>query len=330
MSHTSGMVRGVRIHLVAVQTELRPEPYLEAQAFQRYVLELCQEAVRGLPQDEPRILAFPEAFALPLLFWLDTPPTVRQAPTSLQAALGLLRMNGLAALRLGVYSPALVYHLRAPIIWRVYEESFRQAAQASGAYVVAGSLFSPLMDYEPSQLLHTLGKAVYNLSLVVSPQGSVLGRIPKVHLTPQERRAFLSPGPTGRQTLRTRLGTLANLICLDAFHDDLIEQADAAGAWLVVQPSANAARWEGPWTADARQVEGQVWLREGLARKLRGREHLRYGLNPMLNGPFYELYFEGRSGVYQAGGPLALAERPVGDAFVRATVEIPLPRHDVD
>ncbi len=312
----------MRVHLIAVQTELQTRPYTSAEAFKRYVLELNQAAVQGLPEDEPRIIAFPETFALPLLFWLDTSSAVREAKTSLLAALQLLRENWQVTLKLGVIGPAAFYHLRAGKIWALYEQAFREAAQATRAYVVAGSIFSPRMDWEPAQRLHPQGQAAYNLSLVISPQGTVLGRVPKVNLTAQERMAFLSRGQAGRQTIQTRLGTIANLICLDAFHDDLIEQADAAGAWLVVQPSANAARWEGPWSADAKEIEGEVWLREGLARKLRGRENLRYGLNPMLNGHFYDLYFEGKSGIYQAGGPLALADSAVGDAFVRAAVEI--------
>lgn len=313
----------MRVHLIAVQTELQTAPYTSAPAFKQYVLELCQTATEGLPQDEPRILGFPEAFALPLVFWLETSRAVQGARTSLQAALQLLREHWPALLRLGVWSPAALYHLRAPLVWPVYEQAFQEAAQAVRAYIVAGSIFSPHMDWEPAQRLHPRGKGVYNLSLIVSPQGAVLGRISKVHLTADERRAFLTGGQPGRQTLHTRLGTLANLICLDAFHDDLIEQADAAGAWLVVQPSANAARWEGPWSSDPREVEGEVWLREGLARKLQNRENLRYGLNPMLNGHLYDLSFEGKSGIYQAGKPLALAESAVGNAFVRAAVEIP-------
>ncbi len=313
----------MRIHLVAVQTELHPQPYTSTEGFREYVQGLAQTATRGLPQGEPRVIAFPEAFALPLLFYLDTSSAVREGKTSLQAALQLIRENWRAALGLGVLSPAAFYHLRASKVWPVYEQAFREAAQAAGAYVVAGSIFCPFMDWEPTQGLHPQGRRVYNLSLVISPQGAVLGRVPKVNLTAHERGAFLSRGQPGRQTLKTRVGPIANLICLDAFHDDLIEQADAAGAWLVVQPSANAARWEGPWSADPAQKEGEVWLREGLAKKLLGRENLRYGLNPMLNGYLYDLYFEGKSGIYQAGGPLALAEGATGDAFVRAVVELP-------
>jgi len=312
----------MRVHLIAIQTELQSTPYTSAEAFKRHVLDLTKVATQSLANDEPRIVAFPEAFALPLLLWLDTSPAVRQSRTSLQAALQLLRENWQATLRLGVMSPTALYHLRAGKVWPLYEQAFREAALATHSYVFAGSIFSPYMDWEPAQQLHPQGKATYNLSLVVSPQGTVLGRVCKVNLTALERFAFLSRGRAGSQTIKTRLGSIANLICLDAFHDGLIEQADAAGAWLVVQPSANAARWEGPWSVDAKEIEGEVWLREGLAKKLRGRENLRYGLNPMLNGHFYDLYFEGRSGIYQAGGPLALADSAVGDAFIRASVEI--------
>jgi predicted amidohydrolase len=318
-------VKKMRVHLIAVQTQLQTLPYTSPEAFKRYVLELHQAATQGLPEGEPRIIAFPETFALPLLFWLETTPAVHQARTTLQAALQMLRADWQTALQHRLLSPAVFYHLRASKIWSLYEQAFREAALATQAYVVAGSIFSPLMDWEPARRLHPQGKAVYNLSLVISPRGTVLGRIPKVNLTATERMAFLSSGQTGRQVIQTRLGKVANLICLDAFHDDLIEQADAAGAWLVVQPSANAARWEGPWSADVKQIEGEVWLGEGLAKKLQNRENLRYGLNPMLNGHLYNLYFEGKSGIYQAGGPLALAESAVGDAFVRAVVEIPSP-----
>ncbi|RDI96713.1 nitrilase [Meiothermus sp. QL-1] len=315
----------MRVHLVAVQAELKPEVYTQPEAFRAYVLELTQKATQGLPEGEPRLVAFPELFALPLLFWLETSPAVQQAPTSLQAALRLLKEQGPRALRFAALGPAAFYHLRARQVWPLYQQVFAEAARRSRAYLVAGSLFSPLLDSEPGRGLHPQHRQVHNLLLFFSPEGSILGRIPKVHLTAAERRAFLNRGPGGRQVVQTRLGRVAVLICLDAFHDDLVEQADAAGAWLLVQPSANPARWTGPWSHDPRQVEGEVWLREGLAKKLLQRENLRYGLNPMLNGRFYELYFEGQSGVYQAGGALALAEQAMGTEFVRAAVEAPPP-----
>lgn len=314
----------MRVHLIGVQVQLEAAHYYSAEAFGQRILELTEQAVNGL-EPGPKVIAFPEVVGLPLAFWLDTPQEVRQAKTTLQAALTLLRQNwreALGRVGQGVLSPSVLFHLRAPQVWPVYQEAFIRAAKASGAYLVAGSLFSPLMDWEPSRKLHSEGREVYNLSLVISPQGTILGRVAKINLTKDEKASFLSAGQPGSQVIHTRIGTLANLICLDAFHDTLIEQADAAGAWLVVQPSANGARWDGPWSGDPGQIEGEVWLREGLAKKLLGRENLRYGLNPMLNGHLYDLYFEGRSGIYQAGSPLALADQPTGDAIVRASVSI--------
>lgn len=310
-------------HLIAVQSELRLEHYRERGAFETRVLELCSRAVEGLPEDEPRIIAFPEAFALPLVFWLETPEQVVRSGSALEAGLRLLRLRWREALGTATPLPSALFHLRALEVWPLWERAFAQAARRSGAYMVAGSLFSPLVDWEPARGYHRKGRGVYNLSLVFSPQGTLLARVPKINLTKDERQSFLQGGDWGAQVIQTRLGRIANLICLDAFHEHLIERCDAAGAWLVVQPSANAARWEGPWSADPAQLEGQVWLCEGLARKLEGRENLRYGINPMLNGNLYNLRFEGRSGIYAAGRALALADLPTGDAIVRSRVKLP-------
>ncbi|PZA06963.1 MULTISPECIES: carbon-nitrogen hydrolase family protein [unclassified Meiothermus] len=311
----------MRVHLVAVQAEIQPPAYRSAAAFRERVLALTRSAVEGLPEGEPRVVAFPEAFALPLCFWLEAPQEILQAPSATSAALALLRRRWPEALRLAIPSPAVFFHLRAIEVWPVYEQVFREAAQMGQAYVVAGSTFSPQVDWEPAQGYHRASRAVLNQTLLISPRGTVLSRVPKVNLTQDERRSFLSSGPLGGQVVQTQIGKLGVLICLDAFHERLVEWVDGQGAWLLVQPSANATRWDGPWSADARQVEKEVWLREGLAKKLAARENLRYGINPMLNGRFYTLSFEGQSGIYGPGAPIALAESPTGDALVRYTID---------
>ncbi|WP_287371593.1 nitrilase-related carbon-nitrogen hydrolase [Oceanithermus sp.] len=313
------------VHLVAVQARVEPQTYRSAAAFRERTLELAHRAVAGLPPREGRVVAFPEAYALPLVFWLDTPDAVAAAPTALAAGLRLLGRGLLDDPRALLRRPApdLLYLKRMPAVWPVYREVFSEAARATESYLVAGSLFGPLVDHEPARGLHLQGPAAYNWLALFSPEGRVLARIPKLRLTPDERKAFLSRGGFGPHVVHTRLGRLGVLICLDAFHEALVERVDAAGAWLLVQPSANAAAWNGPWSADPARIEGEVWLQEGLAKQLRGRENLRYGLNPMLNGDLYDLHFEGRSNVAAAGRHLALADDPTGDAVVRATVERP-------
>ena len=218
--------------------------------------------------------------------------------------------------------PASFYRWRAASVWPVYQQVMQAAAQRYQTYLVAGSLFGPLMDWEPSRRWHAVHPRVHNLGLVISPQGQVLARTSKLCLTEQEKWAQVQPGSWGSQVIHTQIGTLANLICLDAFHDRWIEQADAAGAWLVIQPSANAAAWQRRWPPNPQFTEGQAWVQHGLASKLIGREHLRYGLNPMLNGQLFDLVFEGQTAIYGAGTVLAQAAQPVGEAVVYARVEV--------
>jgi len=317
----------MQVHLIAIQAEILPDAYLTADAFRQRVLSLVELAVAGLPPsaDAARVIAFPEVFSLPLLFWLDTPDAVKRQRRAIDAAYQLLKASWRDAFRCmlqqRLLSPAVLYHLRGPRVWPVYEQVFRDAARAAGAYVVAGSLFSPFIDWEPTRGHHVHGRGAYNLTAVFSPQGTLLARVPKLRLTPVEVRSWLNAAQVAPQVITTVIGKIAVLICLDAFHEALLEQADAAGAWLLIQPSANDSRWDGPWPTDPRQLEGEVWLREGLAKKLVGRENLRYGINPMLNGSLYETHFDGRSSIAKAGDYLALAQRTTGDAIVRAEVQ---------
>ena len=314
----------MQAYLAAVQAEIKREHYRSEAAFVERTVALAEAAVQGAPAG-PRVVAFPEAYALPLVFWLGAADNVLRASSSLAAGLRLLAggLRRTPAALLRHPRPDLVYHLRLPQVWPAYHRAFSEAARRTSAYVIGGSLFGPLLDWEPARGLHAAGRRSYNWLGVYTPRGTILARPAKVRLTPGERRAFLSSAPFGSQVFATAIGRMATLICLDAFHESLVERADAAGAWLLVQPSANAAAWEGPWSADPTQVEGEVWLREGLSKKLVGRENLRYGLNPMLNGDFYDLHFEGRSSVVAAGEFLALAAEPRGDDIVAALVEAP-------
>jgi len=315
----------MQVYLAAVQARIEPEAYYSAATFKKRTVNLALAAVAAAPPDTPRVIAFPEAYALPLAFWLDTPESIRRAKNSLSAGLRLLGslLTKNPASLLSRPLPDLLYYLRAPYVWPVYNEAFATAAREAGAYVIAGSLFAPPLDEEPARGVYPVARHSYNWLAVYSPHGTILARPAKVRLTAGEKSAFIRPAPFGSQVFTTGIGGMAVLICLDAFHESLVEMADASGAWLLVQPSANEASWNGPWTADPAEVEGEVWLREGLAKKLQGRENLRYGINPMLNGDFYEMHFEGRSSVAAAGEVLALASQHLGDETVSAVVELP-------
>ena len=96
---------------------------------------------------------------------------------------------------------------------------------------------------------------------------------------------------------QTALGPITTLICFDAFFETLLERTDALGTRILVQPSANAARWDGPWSADDTLIEGTEWLRRGPVTRIQGRTNLRCVVNPMLTGSLLDVSFEGRSSI---------------------------------
>jgi len=298
----------MKVLLAAVGTTFDPERYKTEEAFFAWVDELVAEATQGQEADA-RVVAFPELFGLPLLFWLDAPEEAYSAKKVLGATVAWAKRLGLGTVRF--------FHRRARETWPVYRRALTEAAKKYEAYIFSGSWFAPRLEEEPSRGLFALGIGVYNWGFWANPKGAVLARAEKLRLTPIERAALIRPGQWEGQVAKTKIGTLGALICLDGFEETLIERVDAAGAWLLVQASANPAPWEAPWRADPSRKEGEVWIEEGLKKKLLGRENLRYGLNPMVEGQFYELSFEGRSAVVRAGEVLELTR-----GTARALVEL--------
>ena len=305
----------MRVYLAAVQSQLDPADYESWEGFERLVERLFSLALAEAPEGVPRLVAFPELFGLPLTFLLDAPEAARRAETTTKAALAWARELKLA-------SPPALYRARALAVVPRYLEVFARAAKRWQSYVVAGTLLGPRLDREPARGWYALGPWAYNIGFLLSPTGRVMARPEKTRLTPDEAKALIRPGSWGGQVARTRIGTIATLICLDAFHESLVERADAAGAWLLVQPSANPAPWEGPWRPDPTRREGEAWLAEGLPKKLADRENLRYGLNPMLTGELYQLSFEGRSNLAAPGEVLAITPSPRGEGVAAALVEV--------
>ena len=306
-------------YLAAVQAGLDPADYQSEAAFREAVSRQVAEALADAPEGVPRVVAFPELYGLPLLFWLDAPEEVLKAKTALQAALIWLKTLGPKALALG---PLGFYRERARSLWPLYRRAFEEAARRHAAYLFAGTWFAPRLDEEPSRGVYALSPMVYNWGFWVNPKGRLLSRVEKLRLMPAEKKALVRPGAWGGQAVKTAIGTLSALVCLDAFHEALVERADAAGAWLLVQPSANPAPWDAPWPPDRGRTEGEAWLAEGLPKKLVGRENLRFGLNPMLVGRFYETLFEGKSNVAAPGEVLAIVEDARTPGAASALVEL--------
>ena len=316
--------------------------YRSPEAFAAWILELSQQAVNGL-DDAPKLLAFPETIGLPLLLTLGHYAEVSRHTRITRAALGLLRQEWRdvlrAALRHRAFGPQALFVARSLPAYRAYVNAFAEAARRSGATIVAGSSFLPHIENEAARGLHVADGRVRNVAYTFSPTGSILGRSAKRYLTGGlESRLGLACAPAeSLHVLETPVGRIGVAVCLDGFYSSVLETFDGLGADIIVQPSANYAPWTRRWPPDEAYSEGEAWLSLGLRALLRGRQSIRYGVNPMLVGGLFELRAEGRTSIVANprylsvetegyGGVLALAQSYDREEIVRAVVELPEPR----
>ena len=328
----------MQVHLIAVQAQLRLANYRSPEAFTAWITELSERAVAGL-DDAPKLLAFPETIGLPLLLTLGNYADVSRQTRLTGAALTVLRRQWRSVLRAAfshrALGPQALFVARALPAYRAYVAAFSGAAQRTGATIVAGSSFFPHIESEASRGLHVADGRVQNVAYTFAPTGTVLGRSGKRYLTRGlESRLGLSRAPASAQVLHTPAGRVGVALCLDGFYSSVLEHLDGAGADIVVQPSANYAPWTRRWPPDETYSEGEAWLSLGLRAGVRGRQHIRYGVNPMLVGGLFELQAEGCSSIVANprftaaaaggyGGVLALAHSYNQEEVVRAKVKLP-------
>lgn len=327
------------VGLAAIQVKVSPALYSDEATFFRAMEQLCARAVAALPGDLPRLLCFPEAVGLPLLF-LPGEYGWAQGQRSLAAVAvkGAWRHadQWLRALRQSGCRLRAAFCLRNALpAWSIYGRTFGALARRYSAYISAGSGYFPLIERESAQGMFVAGARVYNVSCLFNPQGALLARTLKHQLTAVEVKFGFSAGPRGAlQPVQTALGRLGTLICYDAFHHSLVEQMDALGTQILLQPSFNTQRWAAPWWANAARTQAEEWVQDGLPALVQGRENIRYGVNAMMVGRLFDLHAEGRSSIvgpasrypaqlYGVSGFAALAQTPDEEEIVAAVVEMP-------
>ena len=327
----------MKVHLIAVQAELRLANYRTPEAFAAWILELSQRAVADL-DDAPKLLAFPETVGLPLVLTLPHYAEVSRRHLS-GAVLTVLRREWRAVVGAAVthwaFGPSALFVAQALATYRAYVDAFSAAAQQTGATIVAGSSFLPQVEHEPSRGLHVADGKVHNVSYTFSPTGSILGRSAKRYLTAglESCLGLTRAAPESLKVLETPAGRVGVALCLDGFYSSVLETFDGLGTQVIVQPSANYAPWTRRWPPDHAYSEGEAWLGLGLRAGVRGRQYIRYGINPMLVGGVFGLQAEGRTSIVANsrytdaetegyGGVLALAETYDREEIIRATVTL--------
>lgn len=285
------------IQLVAVQMSFDLDDYWSRDAFAAKIRRLMQQVAREIQPELPTLVVFPEDVGLMLVVQgmrerLQGVETIEEAiQRAVRAHLIPLAITKWR--RKLSWVPAF-YLYRHRAIAETYFEVFSQVAKEYGVYLVAGSAVLPPYRVQDGIVLWRQGPVehrVYNTAYLFGPDGKVVGKQDKVYLIELEQEAALDLTSGDLDALRvfdTPLGRIGIAICLDAFQDDVIERLVAQGADILVQPSANP----GPWSLD-QQID---WLRSS-HQKTFVEKRFAYAVNPMMNGPLWDIAFYGQSSI---------------------------------
>ncbi len=297
------------IDLFAVQAYVTAETYRSEAAFREAAFRMGRACVaRRAGPDVPALAVFPENFATFLVLQALGRLGEKVRSTNVATALALAARPRAFARALGRVGPfrakvaallALGAEVRA-----TWERTFGDLARETGMSVVAGSALVPDGD----------GDAVYNLSLVLAPDGRVAGSTRKVNLVPGlEDTLGLTPGRREDLTpVDLPVGRVGTLICYDGFavphtrHEPGFRPVGGElarkGARIVAQPSANPWPWDGRWVhaaPGAPILRRDQWRSEGLETQLRAMEGVRWAVTAHLVGRVLDQRFDGRSAIYE-------------------------------
>lgn len=324
----------MKVNLVAIQPKPVMSDYADAEAFYRKMASLMERASRQVDFSMPTLVAYPEGIGLPLAFVPQTYHQIGDARTIAKVLLraipkNLPRFLG-AVLRYRTSMIRTVFLETALEAEDIYTSTFSTLAREHGVYLCGGCIYLPHIEEEAVKGRHRVSRAVYNQSYLFNPQGIVLRRTPKINLAPPtEPRFGFSPGNRADVLpVDTKMGRIGTLVCYDAFHRSLIERMDAMGVEILLNPSHNERRWEAPAGFNPQIDVGEAWMRHGLPTMIQGREHLRFGVSPMLVGPVFDVRSHGQSRIcmnINASDPrrALLAEASVDEEdVICATVEV--------
>lgn len=291
------------VQLVAVQMRLDLNDFWSKDAFERKINEQMELVAAATDPNLPTLVVFPEDVGLMLV--VQGMERRLAGITSIEEAIGAAVKANLVPLlwtrliRWKQWVPALLLN-KNKLMAEAYFETFSAAAREHGVHLVAGSIPLPPYRIEDGEVLWRRGPTanrVYNTAYLFGPDGKVIGKQDKVELIELEAEGALNLNRGSVDDLAvfdTELGRIGIAICLDAFIDDVVDSLEAQGAQILVQPTANP----GPWS----EWQQTDWLRSSHQRTaVEGR--FSYAVNPMINGPLWDVAFYGQSGIFAAAEP---------------------------
>jgi predicted amidohydrolase len=119
---------------------------------------------------------------------------------------------------------------------------FGELAQRHNLYVVAG-------------LVERAGHLLYNVAVLIGPDGRVVGKYRKAALPRSEVEAGIAPG-SDSPVFETRFGKVGMMVCYDGFFPEVARQLANRGAEVIAWPVWGC----NPLLAQARACENHVYL----------------------------------------------------------------------
>ncbi len=307
MSHPSSQPRVFRA--IAVQPKWGAEHFVGADAFRSWMRGQLEAARPHLSPDHPNLVVLTELNGLPLVLrgagWALPLKTFERVALALVVS-RLPRVLPVL-LREGV-SPIRALQLAgSEANIRLYLHTCRDLAREYGVYLCCGSVPMPryrVVNGQPRREAGTLT----NQTVLLAPDGTLIGVADKVHLTPDEEAGGVDLTPGTLSELRvfpTPVGDLGVAISLDAFRMDVIGRLEAQGCTVLLQPDANGAAWtarEGlPPDPSNLRDQPEAWLESSWTATTSGQS-IRYAVNPMVVGNLLDLSFDGQSAITGRAG----------------------------
>lgn len=116
-------------------------------------------------------------------------------------------------------------------LFAAYEQIVSRFAKRYGIYIFGGTAFIP-----------DNGK-IYNRGSLISPEGEILARQDKLHLTIEEMALGLSTGDV-LQVVATPIGNIALCVCMDATYFETFRIARNLGADYIIVPIGDMSGFE--------------------------------------------------------------------------------------
>lgn len=299
---------GNRIDLAAAATE---------ESFSTELARVVGLAVPHLVSDRPDLVVLGELLGLPAAL---IGPHARLARSARRANTALTMLAT-------AYLPRVIHYLRrwpgTPLpralllaltdtLYRPFVNALSRLAAVHATHLVATTLAPRVRrSTDPRDIMRfgrpgvsycyvPTGPEVFNAAFVFGPDGTQLGRVNKVYLTPDEIQMLkLSPGRLEDvHPIPTVAGRLGVAISLDAFMPDYLRHLADEGAEIVVQPDANEQLWAAPSRTYLWQP--QEWLNSVLGSVQPAYPGLRYNVCAMQTGLFYDIVFDGQSSITAA------------------------------